>query len=238
MEAIGLAIGVPGLAALFLKIGLQGYGILTNARDVPADLDHYIHSIKIQEQRLRDWKDKIDGAKLSHELQSPTDRERYRLIVQTLARIACLFTSISAIEDEYATIDRRVEGQPKSFRPGTVRRLFGRFRRVRKVDEASAIETISASSSPVYPSFEMVVPSDMTVDQLRLVGENVERSGISTQSIKWALRDNEKLQVLLDRLSGYTRNLNEISEPLFISGMSWYDLGLGEVMEPVACVGR
>ncbi|TGZ80754.1 hypothetical protein EX30DRAFT_378701 [Ascodesmis nigricans] len=76
MEAIGLAMGVPGLAALFLKAGLQGYEILTNAKGTYTDVDHYIHSIKLEQQKLQDWRDSINRVKLSHDPNSP-GRERY-----------------------------------------------------------------------------------------------------------------------------------------------------------------
>lgn len=214
MEAIGLAIGVPGLAALFLKAGLQGYEALAGARNVSADMDHYIHSIKLEQQKLQDWRDSIDRVKLSDDLGSP-ERERYLLIVGTLARIASLFSSMADMEDEYVPAVERTEDQRVSSKTSR-RRFFHRFRRSKQMVGSSAMETAQNSSSPASPRFGIhdVLPHDINSDQLKMVAEQVGKSEISIQNIKWALHDRKKLQGLLERLSGYTQNLIEISGPL------------------------
>ncbi|TGZ77195.1 hypothetical protein EX30DRAFT_374832 [Ascodesmis nigricans] len=215
MEAIGIAIGVPGLAALFLQAGLQGYDVLTNASHVSADVDHYIHSIKLEEQKLRDWKDSINRAKLSDDPKSP-ERERYLLIIGTLARIAYLFTSMAAMEDEYVPTVKRVENK------NSVSRLFRRFRRPRWMVGSSEIEKPQRSSSPANFHYRMeeILPHNMTSDQLEVLGDTVAKSDISIQGIKWAILDRKKLQGLLERLSGYTQSLIDISGPLVSASAS------------------
>lgn len=52
MEALGIAIRVPGLAALYLKADLEGYNVLTSARNISADTDHYIHDLTVKHQIL------------------------------------------------------------------------------------------------------------------------------------------------------------------------------------------
>ena len=222
MEAIGLALGVPGLADVFLKTALKGYEILASARDASAEIDHFIHSINLEQQKLRDWKDGINHAKLSNDPES-ADRRRYLLIVGTLARIARLLTSMGVMEDMYALPVDSVETQ-KLASKSSQRRFFHRFRirRSGRMVRSTETEATAGPLSPRHSDFKMedILPDQVNIDQLTSFKKVVEKSDISIQSIKWALRDREKLQLLLERLSGYTESLIEISGPLIsASGM-------------------
>lgn len=106
MEAVGLAIGVPGLAALFLKTSIQGFEVLANARDTSAEISHYTHIIKVEQQKLRDWKAEINRANLSKNPESP-ERERYLLILETLGRLAHLFADMAVLQNKYDVLTVR-----------------------------------------------------------------------------------------------------------------------------------
>lgn len=221
MEAIGLAIGVPGLAALFLKAGLRGYEVFTNVRETSAELDHCMHTFRLEQQRLLDWRDSINRVNISNSPQS-TERERYLLIVGTLARIACLFTSIAEVQSKNAQPTEPTEDRKWLSTKRFSRSLKSNWFRRTKSDSSSTAVSNGAKTptqrplSPAFPQFniEEVVPDDMKTENLELLGARVEKSNLSFQNIRWAVHDKHTLEELLKRLRRYTQSLIDISTPL------------------------
>lgn len=210
MEAAGLAVGVPGLALILWDITNVGLKVIADCKDLPAEHQRIVHRINIEKQKLDDWERDV-GRKLSHDPE-PSERERHRLIFQSMALIAHLFTDINLAEREYTSVAQKSDDAPrKSFTARVVPAFF------RKKQDSTA--ATHAPSALVESSLPSVVPGHiMSIDQLRHFGERVAKSRVSTKTIKWALLDKERLQDLHRRLRQYTKGLLEISEALLKSG--------------------
>ena len=149
MEAAGLAIGAPGLALLLWNITKDGLEIIADCKDLPAEHQSIVHRIDIEKQRLHDWKRDV-GGKLSHDPE-PSEQERHRLILQSMALIAHLFTDLNLAERKYKSVAQKSDDAPrKSF---TARVFPALFRK--KQDSTAATH---APSAPVKKSLPLVIP--------------------------------------------------------------------------------
>lgn len=218
MEALGVAIGVPGLAALFLKAGLDGYNILTSARNISADVEHYIHSLTVEHQILLDWWEIAKDIQIPNDGKLDSDdRKRYILILNTLARIALSFRRAAEIGSVKAITPQKERRGVRS--PG--KRVLGLDMPswLRGTDSHNANNEISLKSiDSSILGMEDNISLDTKLAQLTKLGsvlENPGQSRLTLQGLKWAIADKKKLEELVERLKGYTQDLYAISKPLF-----------------------
>lgn len=227
-EIAGIVLGLPGLCALLLNTGLKGYTLFTDVQNSDDDINDCLSNIQVEYQKLRDWDQRtkhITRAITLTEKDPENHRLRYRLVVNNLARIACVFNTIAEMEDKYR--DKSGSDSRKSS-PSRPRRIIDFARRHfphRRSDpgDLSPQEKIRNSReltrSPAFghPNIVEIIPEDIELEKLALLATKYERSVSRVVSLKWAILDKQRMEQLHQKLKGYNQNLVDITNPLLIA---------------------
>jgi len=245
MELAGLAVGIPGLAALLIKTSLQGYEVFSNIRGLDEDFRFYHTQFGLQEQILKDWGKRLEEYTAGRQLEEVlgSENERYKLIIKTAAEIAQLFANIDSMESDYGV---RQEDQPtSSARANTptlrltpegkdrergrlmsyfhqpfrsISRSRSKARDVKSTDKTVAKGTpLAASLSPPPAPFHAVISDAIIIEHVAKMAAGYDRKISSYKQCKWAVSDKEKFGTLVRQLKEYNEGLAKITKPLFLS---------------------
>ena len=198
MEPAGLAIGIPGIVGLLIKTSLEGYRVLSTARDFNDDFDYYQHQFDMQHHKLREWavtlKESIGNCGNLAAYFNP-DEERYELVVRTLARITQLFVDTRRLKDVYG-----VQPKESSFRRYSRRLGFS------KRDDRTAP---APAAPPTLNDLDLDI--DLSFDDVERLAPAFNSTISSYAKLKWAFSDKDKLQALIDRLERYNKDLRVLT---------------------------
>ncbi|KAI3319877.1 hypothetical protein HD806DRAFT_525190 [Xylariaceae sp. AK1471] len=105
MEVIGGVSAVTTILEQLLKTCLAGYRLFTTAQNVGKRFENYLYRLEVSRQKLEDWSSEVQNQ--GRGLQNLIDPRsyRYRLILQTLARIAGTFAEVEQLKREYGIIN-------------------------------------------------------------------------------------------------------------------------------------
>ncbi|KAI5780091.1 hypothetical protein EDC01DRAFT_633552 [Geopyxis carbonaria] len=224
MEAVGLAIGIPGLLTLLLKTSLSGYEAIMSIQDANIEIADYLRRIEIEYQCLRDWHEstKHITSKINLENDPPEHRARFRNIVLTLASVAKLFA-----ESEEMTKTYRAKDTDKMPYKSAKRFLHVSYWQHRRNKSETNLVSVKISKElgdrkSTSPPWVLSSMSDgmHEDDKLKRLITLAKTRGskdlpVSTfSSLKWVMYDKNRIEDLYKNLKSYNEDLKKCTKPL------------------------
>ncbi|KAF8448488.1 hypothetical protein BDZ91DRAFT_112651 [Kalaharituber pfeilii] len=227
MEAVGLAIGIVGLAGQLAKVSQEWSNIFSEMKEIGYAHDSVLHDLRTEGLRLKQWEQAwgLDGT--SSQLLDPSD-ERYRYAVASLARIVAVFTNVAELQAQYQGVPERdgIHGKPDRLIP--VGRLFSRFRsKSPRPGSANGSQPASPNPQPSLTSVDLKLlenPRILANEQLlpglkeeiaclSRVAQNLERSVPTYRKLRWASTDKARCKELVSQLTHYINGLFNVLPP-------------------------
>ncbi|KAF8455069.1 P-loop containing nucleoside triphosphate hydrolase protein [Kalaharituber pfeilii] len=234
MEAVGLAVGIVGLAEQLAKVSQEWSNIFSEMKEIGYAHDAVLHDLRTEGLRLKQWEQAWGLDNTSVQLQrlqglDPKD-ERYRYAVACLARIVSVFAKVAELQSRYQ-IESEDNRQGKRNSLG-VRYLFSKFRSKSPRPGSSTNASRSTSPSP-QPSISSLTPGDLSllenprilankqllpgIDEeiacLSRVAQNLQQSVPTYRKLHWANTDKAKCNELVGQLTKYIDGLFNILPP-------------------------
>jgi len=101
IEALGIALALPGVAQQLMKTALEGYRIFQDVKEVGQDLQKHLCALGVMEVALQDWAKKLERHKSDYGIVLDPKSQRYGLILKILAMIAGTFAEADRLEIKY-----------------------------------------------------------------------------------------------------------------------------------------
>jgi hypothetical protein len=216
MDAVGLGLGVIGVAGQFYNTALQGYQLLETASAVGDDFGKFTWRLRTEQARLKEWGTVWNiGDEEGRQAQKISD-ETYRLVVITLARLTGVLLDVEQLRGRYGI---RVTvsggggggGNGGGKRKGFRRRVAAIFGKDQPPQIPNLNEQIAALDSQTFIGDEVKHP-EIAAEMVRL-GESaaaVKAALPALARIKWAVLDKDKSEKLIQDVREYNEALHQI----------------------------
>lgn len=229
MDIASFLFGIPGAIEILLRTSFVGYQLYLTARDLDADFSECKHQFDVQYQLLRDWvlfMNPRPGERDQFSKLLISDPPRYRLVVQTLVRIAAIFACVDHLEGVYGmkpVVDASGGGADQQ---ASQARLSTPF------PSASASPPPSPSCEPGASASPDDIPRDRDSD-LETMYPQLHRTVSNYTRLKWAYCDKAKLQTLIKKLKSYNQNLHDLTGLQFAFTVNSGPVRRGKFQVPV-----
>ncbi|KAI1165816.1 hypothetical protein F5B18DRAFT_130419 [Nemania serpens] len=104
MEVFSTVAAGTAIADQLLKACLTGYQLFTAAQSVGKDFEKYLYRLEVSHHMLEDWISEVQSDERKLQDFIDTKSHRYRLVLQTLAKIAGTFADVEQLKKEYGIV--------------------------------------------------------------------------------------------------------------------------------------
>lgn len=226
MEAIGLAIGVPGLLEVVLRTVDKVRQTVADAQAADHDIMDAIRKLQIESGRLDLWQRNmiiIASSRPAAEA-SGADQRSYQLIAITLGFIARAFNDVAKLDGKYGQPEQAQSGKLLQQKDGGIRsRIKRRFFR-RSDDSGNGMEatgnqvepheSTSAQSRSSVVSLSGLADISPLLKDLDQQARGYEISVSSLSRVTWALIGKKELEDLHQKVKGYNDDLETLKKGL------------------------